>query len=196
MVKKNQISLSMSLLVAALLAACSPLGPGALIPQASPSTVTTATPIPSQAATAVTTAGYGTSAPPTATANPETPAPPAPAAASPTAVSQPADLTVTLAQNNQTITLQPGQRFLLDLGDTMRWTVNVDQQAVVSRVIGITVIKGAQGVYQAGQTGQAVLNAVGLPVCGKGPCSMLALDFSVTITVAAPTSQPTSSSHY
>jgi hypothetical protein len=186
MVKKSQILLSIVMLASSLLAACAPLGAG---PQASP--------IPSQAATAVTTAGSGTAATPAATANPETPAPPTPPpAASPTAVSQPADLTITLSQNNQTIALQPGQRFLLDLGDTMRWTVNVDQQAVVSRVIGITVIKGAQGMYQAGQPGQAVLNAVGLPVCGKGPCSMLALDFSVTITVAAPTSQPTSSSHY
>ncbi len=92
---------------------------------------------------------------------------------------------VTLADDSKTITLKVGQTFLLDLGSDMNWTPNVVDQKVVSRVIGITVIKGAQGVYQADAPGTTQLMATGQAPCrlAKPACAVPDRLFSVTIVV-------------
>jgi hypothetical protein len=96
----------------------------------------------------------------------------------------PASLTITFSNDNQSIILQAGQRFLLQLGDAARWTVNIDNQDVVSRVMNMAVVKGAQGVFEAHKAGQALLSAVGTPVCpAQGVCSHLAIGFALQITV-------------
>jgi photosystem II stability/assembly factor-like uncharacterized protein len=80
--------------------------------------------------------------------------------------------TVTLADDGQTITLQAGQRFLLDLGADYNWTVTVDDPAVVSRVVNVLTIRGSQGLYEAHQPGRTTLSATGDPLCRQAqpPC--------------------------
>jgi hypothetical protein len=92
---------------------------------------------------------------------------------------------VTLDDQGKTMTLAVGERFLLNLGEGYNWEVSISDQAVVSRVIGITVIRGAQGVYQANQAGSVTLSATGDPLCRQSQpaCGMPSLLFSVSIIV-------------
>ena len=93
--------------------------------------------------------------------------------------------TVTLADQGNTITLHPGDRFLLSLGEGYDWTVNVADPSTVSRVVNILVVRGAQGVYEARRQGQTTLSAVGDPPCRKSipPCMLPSRVFRVTIAV-------------
>ena len=72
--------------------------------------------------------------------------------------SLPGSPSVSLADDGKTISLAVGETFLLALGDGA-WTVDVDNQAVVSRVPNITVVRGAQGVYAAHAAGTAHMTA-------------------------------------
>jgi hypothetical protein len=92
---------------------------------------------------------------------------------------------VTLASAGQTIQLHVGDTFLLNLGEGWDWTVNVSNPAVVSRVVNILVIRGAQGVYKANRPGTATLTAVGDPPCRKStpPCMAPSRAFQVQIVV-------------
>lgn len=104
----------------------------------------------------------------------------------PAATGQPgSDLVVGLQDNGKTITVGVGQRFLLNLGAIYNWQVNVADQSVVSRVVNITVIRGAQGVYEAHQAGQTTLEATGDPACRslQPPCAMPSILFQVTVVV-------------
>jgi hypothetical protein len=117
---------------------------------------------------------------PTATVPPAGRPSPAPGTAEPAAAPD-----VTLADDGRTITLTVGQRFLLNLGADYTWTVTLDDQAVVSRVVGVLVIRGAQGLYEARQSGQATLTATGDPVCrgATPPCAAPSRQFRVEIVV-------------
>jgi len=94
---------------------------------------------------------------------------------------------ITLADNSKTYLLHPGDSFLLNLGtDEFNWTVNIDDENVISREKNVLPIRGAQGVYQASSPGQTVLSAVGDPICQKSTTSMcpaIAVFFKVTIIV-------------
>jgi hypothetical protein len=92
---------------------------------------------------------------------------------------------VTLADNGKTIVLQVGQQFLLDLGEEYTWTVTVSDPAIVSRVVNVTVIRGAQGLYETHQVGSTMLTAVGDPVCRQSqpPCAAPSIQFTINITV-------------
>src|SRR5207245_3273202 len=74
---------------------------------------------------------------------------------------------VTLEQNNQAISLKKGQSFLLKLGDSHDWSVDISNQTVVSRVMNVMVIRGAQGLYQAHNIGTTTLASTGDTVCYK-----------------------------
>ncbi len=104
-------------------------------------------------------------------------------AATPAATGQ--GLIVTLADDGKTINLKVGQTFLLDLGEGFNWTSTVANQNIISRVVGITVIRGAQGVYKADAPGTTTLTANGEPACrqAKPACGQPNRLFSVTITV-------------
>jgi len=93
--------------------------------------------------------------------------------------------TITLADNGTTLHFQVGDRFLLDLGNGYDWTVNVADQNVVRRIVNVTVIRGAQGVYVAHAAGQTALTAVGDPACrqAKPACAVPSRTFKVTIDV-------------
>ncbi len=98
--------------------------------------------------------------------------------------SETAGLTITQADNGKTIDVADGGDFLLKLGSDYDWSITIDNPDVVSRVVNIMVVKGAQGVYQAHQPGHAILSATGTPICPAGQmCSNLALAFQVQINV-------------
>ncbi len=96
----------------------------------------------------------------------------------------PAPKTVTYDDNGKTITLRVGEQFLLKLGDSYTWTITVDDPSVVSRVINIAVVRGAQGVYEAKKTGATTLTANGLIVCQKlQVCPQSEIHFSAQLIV-------------
>ncbi len=93
---------------------------------------------------------------------------------------------ITREDNGKTIYLHPGESFLLNLGtDIFDWTVDIDNQAVLSRVKNVMVIRGAQGIYEADGLGEAVLTAVGNPFCRNSvpPCMAPSLLFKITLIV-------------
>ena len=93
--------------------------------------------------------------------------------------------TVTLADDGQTITLSVGETFLLKLGEDYNWTVTVADQTIVSRVKNISVVRGAQGVYEALLAGKTSLTANGDPVClqANPPCKLPSRQFTLEIVV-------------
>jgi hypothetical protein len=93
---------------------------------------------------------------------------------------------ITLVDNGKTFIVHPDESFLLSLGmDIYDWTVSIDDQNVLSREKNVMPIRGAQGVYQAGGSGQAVLSAVGDPLCRNSTpaCMLPSLIFKVTVIV-------------
>jgi hypothetical protein len=165
-----------------LLSACQPAAPIALDTLAGP----TATVGGPAAATSTPALGIDLRVP--ATRAPRSS--PVRAAAAPTpsgavAASPSASATVTLADDGRTVTLQPGQRALISLGDNLDWTLQVDDESIVSRVPGVTVERGAQAMYQANRVGQTALSATGDPACRKAQpaCAQPSRMFRVTIVV-------------
>ena len=93
---------------------------------------------------------------------------------------------ITLDDNGKTFILHPGDSFLLDLGaDVFDWTVNIDGQSVLSRLKNVMVIRGAQGIYEAKDTGEAVLTATGDPLCRNSVpvCAAPSMQFKITVIV-------------
>lgn len=92
---------------------------------------------------------------------------------------------ITLADQGRTIDLAVGESFLLRLGEEYTWDVTISDQNVVSRVKNITLVRAAQGVYDALQAGTVTLYAAGDPVClqAKPPCAMPSILFTITIIV-------------
>ena len=128
-----------------------------IVAQASPAAATT----PSQAAQQLATAPAPQTATATATDTPTTSGAIAttPVVGGPQPGSQPPGArTVSLADDGKTISLAPGETFLLALGDGA-WSPEIDNQAVVSRVMNIAVVRGAQGVYSAHSAGTAHMTA-------------------------------------
>jgi hypothetical protein len=95
------------------------------------------------------------------------------------------ELAVTLTDDGSTVALEPGQRFLLDLGEGYDWAVTVADQAVLSRVVNVLTIRGSQGLYEAHQVGKTLLTAAGEPVCRQAqpPCAIPSRLFRLTVVV-------------
>lgn len=139
-----------------ILSACAPAGPGT----ANPGTPEITAPLPT-----------GTAPSPTMTA------------VEPTAEEQ---LIITLDDQGKTINLAVGQSFLLKLGEEYTWEVTISDQTVLSRVKGILVVRGAQGVYAAQQAGTVTLTANGDPLCRQSQpqCEAPSIQFQITVVVA------------
>ncbi len=103
----------------------------------------------------------------------------------PTVASITGPSSVTLGDNGKTVNLHVGDRFLLALGTGYDWTANVADQAIVSRVVNVTVVQGGQGVYEAKKIGSTTLTATGEPPCRKvqPPCGLPSRTFKIQIVV-------------
>jgi hypothetical protein len=164
-----------------------PVTVATLLPLDTATTAPSGTAVPPCTCPAGTTTPAGASGAPTLICNcPNKPVPPT--ISGPQADSTPQALPaagVTMADNGKNFLLHPGASFLLNLGtDTFNWTVTIDDQNVLAMQRGVMVIRGAQGIYQAGNTGQAVLTAIGKPICQPGQmCMTLAILFKITVIV-------------
>lgn len=92
---------------------------------------------------------------------------------------------ITLDDNDKTTTLQVNETFLLKLGESYDWNITIDDQTIVSRVVNVLVVKGAQGIYRAHKPGSATLTAAGDPICRKTtpPCQAPSVLFKLNIVV-------------
>lgn len=92
---------------------------------------------------------------------------------------------ITLANDGETITLNVGDSVLLRLGDEYAWSVSVEDMNVVRRVIGVSVVRGAQGLFRANAPGQTTISASGDPVCRaqQPACALPSRFFRVTLVV-------------
>lgn len=90
-----------------------------------------------------------------------------------------------MADDGSTLDLAVGDRFLLNLGAEFDWSVSIGDQAVLRRVPNITVVKGAQGVFEAVAPGRTALSATGDPPCRKvtPPCGAPSRLFRVDVVV-------------
>lgn len=95
-------------------------------------------------------------------------------------------LAITQADNGTTVNLPAGMQVLLALDGNDDWTVTVDDQTILTPVVGAVAPSGTQGVYAASQPGQTTLAAIGEPPCRKAQPACLAptLLFRVQIVVA------------
>ena len=135
-----------------------------------------AQPVTVTAATAVPTSGPGST--PTGVAPVTTPGP---STAEPTVET----LTVTLADDGNTLPLRPGQRFLLKLGEGYTWDVAIADPAVVSRVMGVIVIRARRDCSRTTSRAATELTASGEPGCRQSqpPCALPSRLFRLQITV-------------
>ena len=91
---------------------------------------------------------------------------------------------ITMDDNGRTLNMKVGDSFLLHLdADFYDWAVEVDNQDVLSRKRNVTVINGAQGIYEALAPGTATLTASGNPKCLNSRPACLAPSVIFTITV-------------
>jgi len=91
---------------------------------------------------------------------------------------------ITFDDKDKTFNLKVGDSFLLNLGmDVYDWTVSTDNENVLRMRMGVMVIKGAQGIYEALAPGTAILTATGDPHCrqSKPACGIPSIIFTVTI---------------
>lgn len=103
--------------------------------------------------------------------------------------------TVTLEDNGRTITLNVNETFLLNLGEGYDWNITIDDQTILSRVVNVLVVRGAQGIYVAHRPGNATLTAVGSPECLKSqpPCARPSILFKLFVVVPGQEKAPETS---
>jgi hypothetical protein len=94
-------------------------------------------------------------------------------------------LIVGLPDQGRMVIMHVGDRFLLQLGDFFDWTVTSSDIKVVARVPNITVIRGAQGLYEGLKAGEATLTAIGEPTCRSAnpPCMTPSISFTIQVQV-------------
>lgn len=93
--------------------------------------------------------------------------------------------TVTLDDNEKSVSIKKDERFLLKLGEAYDWDISIDDQSIVSRITNVMAIKGTQGLYQGHNIGQTILTATGNPWCytAKPACMMPSIQFKIDIIV-------------
>jgi hypothetical protein len=77
---------------------------------------------------------------------------------------------ITLADNDGTVRLRVGERFMLRLGDGFVWRVVAGDPALISQVAEAPLVPGGQGVFHAIQPGITQINAMGAQPCPAQPC--------------------------
>jgi hypothetical protein len=99
--------------------------------------------------------------------------------------SAPTIKTITLDDNDKSIYIKKGERFLVKLGSNFIWNIQIDNQTVASRVINIMVVKDAQGVYEVHNAGNATITGVGDPLCRTStpPCEIHSVLFRANVII-------------
>jgi hypothetical protein len=94
---------------------------------------------------------------------------------------------VTLADNHHIITVKPGTTIELMLNDTAysRWLVSVSQSNVLIPWANAPMPQHVQGIFNAGQSGNAQITATGQPNCASNAssCSKGVQQFLVQIKI-------------
>jgi hypothetical protein len=189
----KRLALFSAAALAVLLAGCAgtqPAAPGAAVTATSPAAIATMPPtaaIPPTGPTAVQTPGAPVIS--TAVAVTSVPVMPTGVGDMPTEATGPTQAgtpVITLANNGGSISLHPGDRFVLSLGEMYDWSISISDPNVLHRVINITPLRGSQGVYEAGSAGSTVLSAAGDPHCRQSqpPCAMPSVTFELNVTVS------------
>ncbi len=91
---------------------------------------------------------------------------------------------ITVDQNGQTLIFQPGDYFMLMLGDGYTWDVSILDPEIVSQARQ-SAPEDSQGIFEALQTGQTELAASGDPLClsQRPACLMPSISFTLKIVV-------------
>jgi predicted secreted protein len=91
---------------------------------------------------------------------------------------------ITNADNNTTIELSKNERFVIQLGGGLKWSLSFDPSTGISRVPNSTTADGIQGVYEADAVGTTTLHATGAPICAAHEaCPMLLAVMTATFVV-------------
>lgn len=95
-------------------------------------------------------------------------------------------LTVTLNDGGKTVSLSPGEKFLLILNRSpYKWEVNVQDTSLIKVVDDTLPVLGAIAIFEALKKGETNLNATGSLACQSAdpPCSTPSLQFQVNLVV-------------
>lgn len=97
---------------------------------------------------------------------------------------QAAQKTVTLDDDERTVTFRVGDEFLLYLGTDFTWTIDGFDTNVIGMIPQYVLLRGSQGLFQAKAAGRSTITVTGAPICeGDTPCQQGSRTFTVTIVV-------------
>lgn len=91
---------------------------------------------------------------------------------------------ITMADNNQTVTIAVGQMIQVKLNPDLVWEFTLSDPDVLSPVETFVAVPGVQQIYSGAKPGQTTLTANGKANCKPGEaCPMFIILFRVTIVV-------------
>jgi hypothetical protein len=90
---------------------------------------------------------------------------------------------VTQENNDGAIYLVKNERFLIQFGNGLNWTLGFDPATAISRIPNSTVTNGFQGVYQADATGTVILRATGRPICKSEMCAQYLVEETIRLII-------------
>jgi hypothetical protein len=97
----------------------------------------------------------------------------------------PANVVVTTADNQKTVTAHVGDHIQIALGDQYTWMLDPpDGVVLVHPVQNYLLVRGTQAIWLAHSVGRSAIKATGGVSCASGqPCPLLLAVFSATVEV-------------
>lgn len=94
-------------------------------------------------------------------------------------------LVITLDYVGKTISMKPGQGFLLKLGNGFSWTVSIEPEDLLTMNLRITPKPEEQGVFIARKKGTVFISAIGVPDCLSfdPPCARPSVIFRMSVHI-------------
>ncbi len=88
---------------------------------------------------------------------------------------------ITNSDNNSVVHLTKNERFVIQLGTGLQWSLAFEPAAGITRVPNSTTANGIQGIYEADGVGTTTLHATGAPICDPHQaCPMFLAVFTAT----------------